>query len=94
MDVYIIENSKALTLRDADNIQTILNEALTKSYDQRIRTTRIDITKLDANDVDCKTSYKDTPIPVHLHTLTSIIQTKLHNIKWNPKTSYTRTAHK
>jgi hypothetical protein len=83
--VYIIANSKALTLLDANNIQTTFNEALTQAYDQRVRTTRIDTTKPDANDVDCSTSYKDTPIPVHLHTTISILQTNLHSRKWNPK---------
>ena len=70
---------------DADNIQTTLNEAITQAYDQIVRTTPIDNAKLDANEIDCDTSYKDTPIPIHLHTRTSILQTNAHNRKWNPK---------
>jgi hypothetical protein len=71
---------------DTDNIHTTLNEALTQAYGQRVRTTRIDNTKPYANDIDCITSYKDdTPIPIHIHTTTTILQTKLHNRKWNPK---------
>jgi hypothetical protein len=85
LDVYIIANSKALTLLDVDNIQTTLNEAPTQAYDQRLRTTQIDNTKPDANDIDCNTSYKDTPILVHLHTTTSILQIDPRNRNRNPR---------
>jgi hypothetical protein len=70
---------------DTENIQTVLNEALTQAYGQGLRTTRVDNTKPDATDIDCDTSCKDTPILVHLHATTSILQTKLHNRKWSPK---------
>jgi hypothetical protein len=70
---------------DAKHIQTTLNEALAQAYDQRVRTTQIDKTKLDANNIDCKTSYKDIPTPVHPHTTTTILQTSPHNRKWNPR---------
>ena len=85
IEVYIIANSKALTLLDADNIQTTLNEALIQSYDQRVNTTRIDKTKPDANDIDCNISYKDTSTPVHPPTTTTILKTNPHNRKWNPR---------
>jgi len=88
MYVYIIAISKALTLLDADNIQSTLNDTimiLTQSYDKRVRTTRIDNTKSDANDIECNASYKDAPTPLHPHTKTTILQTNPHNRKWNPR---------
>jgi hypothetical protein len=70
---------------DADNIQITQNETLTQAYDKRVRTTRIDNTKPDAIDIDYITSYKDTSTLVHPHTTTTILHTKPHNRKWNPR---------
>ena len=61
-----------------------MNMALTQAYGYTVKTTLIDTTILDAY-IDISTSYKDTPTPIQTHQTTTILYTKPHNIKWNPK---------
>jgi len=84
MNIYIVANSKALTLLEQHNIQHTMNTALTQAYGHTVQTTVIDTTTLDATNIDSNTSYKDIPNPIQTHQ-TTIQYTKPHNRKWNPK---------
>ena len=58
---------------------------LTQAYGYTVQTTLIDTTPLDACNIDSSTSYKDIPTPIQTHQTTTILYTKPHNRKWNPK---------
>jgi hypothetical protein len=40
---------------------------------------------LDVTSIDINTSYKDIPTPIQTRQTTTILNTKPHNKKWNPK---------
>ena len=40
---------------------------------------------MDAKSIDCSKSYTNTPIPSLPHHSTTILKTKSHNPKWNPR---------
>ncbi len=62
-----------------------MNVTLTQTHGQTVKTTLIDINKPYANITNSTTSYKDIPTPVQLEKTTTILHTKPHNRKWNPK---------
>jgi hypothetical protein len=62
-----------------------MNKTRTQAYGYTVQTTLIDTTTLDASNIDSNTSYKDTPTPIQTHQTTTILYTKPHNRKWNPK---------
>ena len=71
-----------------------MNKALTQAYGYTLQTILIDTTTLDATSIDSSTSYKDILTPIQTHQTATILYTKPHNRKWNPKDSSTHTAHK
>jgi len=62
-----------------------MNMALTQAYSHTVEKTLIDTTTLDATNIGNNTSYKDIPTPIQTHQTTTILYTKPHNRKWNPK---------
>ena len=62
-----------------------MNMALTQAYGYTVRTPLIDNTTLDATHIDSNTSYTYIPTPIQTHQTTTILNTKPHNRKWNPK---------
>jgi len=62
-----------------------MNKTLTQAYGYTVQTTIINTTPLDASIIDSSTSYKDTPTSIQTHQTTTILHTKAHNRKWNPK---------
>jgi hypothetical protein len=85
LDIYKVANSRALTLLEPHNIQRTMNTVLTQAYGHTVQTTLIDTPKLDATNIDSITSYKDIPTPIQTYQTTTILYTKSHNRKWNPK---------
>jgi hypothetical protein len=62
-----------------------MNTALTQAYGHTVQTTLIDTTTLDATNIDNNTSYKDIPTQIQTYQTTTILYTKPHRKKWNPK---------
>jgi hypothetical protein len=81
----MVANSKALTLLEPHIIQQSMNIALTQAYGHKVQTTLIDTNKTDALNIDNNTSYKDIPTPIQTHHTPTILNTKLHKRKCNPK---------
>jgi len=85
LHVYLVAKSKALSQLHATNIYINAQTTfLTKEYGQRAQITKIDMTLLDAQIIDCSESYTSTPTPILSHYTTTILQTKTHNRRWNP----------
>ena len=85
LNIYIAAHAKALTLLEPHSIQHTMNTTLTQAYGHTVETTLIDTTTLDATYIDGNTSYKDIPTPIQTYQTTTIIYTKPHNRKRNPK---------
>jgi hypothetical protein len=84
LNIYIA-NSKALTLLNPHSIQQSMNIALTQAYGYTVQTTLLDTNTTYACNIDITTSYADIPTPLQPHYTTTILNTKPHNRKWNPK---------
>jgi len=85
MQVYLVVNSKAISQLDATNIHNTLTTTLTREYGQRAQITTNDTTLSDEQNIDSSKSYTNTPTPALPHDTTSILQTKLHDRRWNPR---------
>jgi len=94
LHIYVVANSKALSQLDAPRIHNTLNTSLTSEYGHRTQTHMIVTTRFDATNIDCSKSYTNTPAPTLSRPITSVLQTKPHNRRWNPRDFFIRTAHK
>ncbi len=82
---YIVANSQALTQLEPYTIQNTMNNTRTQAYGYTVNTTLIDITKPDADHIDIILSYNEISPPIQSHQTTTILHTKPHNRKWDPK---------
>jgi len=62
-----------------------MNIALTHAYGHTVQAILIDTNTIDALNIDISTPYTDIPIPIQTHHTSTILNTKPHNRKWNPK---------
>ena len=62
-----------------------MNIALTQAYGYTVQTTLLDTNPTYALNIDNTTSYTNIPTPAQPHYTNTILYTKPHNRKWNPK---------
>ena len=62
-----------------------MNIALTQAYGHIMQITLIDTNTIDALNIANNTSYKDILTLIQIHRTTTILNTKPHSKKWNPK---------
>ena len=84
-NIYLVANSKALTQLDAPNIHNTLNTSLIQAYGHKTQAHMINTTRLDSTNIDCSKSYTNNPTPTQARPNTTILQTKQHNQRWNPR---------